>query len=134
MASRYRRLLDYVLRQRRWLLAIFLLTLASSAAAALQPWPMKLLVDYALGDRPAPERLNELLATLGLSAAPRTLVILAAISSLALFALTSALSVALSLCWVSADSEWFTSWQATCSLDCNVCRCCSTVAAASAIH
>lgn len=99
MASRYRRLLGYVLRQRNWLFAIFLLTLTSSAAAALQPWPMKLLVDYALGDGRLPESLSWLLGTVGLSATPRTLVVLAALSSLALFAVTTALGVALSLCW-----------------------------------
>lgn len=58
MASRYRRLLGYVLRQRNWLLAIFFLTLSSSAAAALQPWPMKLLVDDALGDAGIPQLLR----------------------------------------------------------------------------
>lgn len=99
MSSRYRRLLGYVLRQRRWLVAIFLLTLASSAAAALQPWPMKLLVDYALSDASVPEQLTRLLQALGLEATPRVLVVTAALCSVALYALTSALSVALSLCW-----------------------------------
>jgi ATP-binding cassette, subfamily B, bacterial len=97
--GRYRRLLGYVLRQRNWLLAIFLLTLTSSAAAALQPWPMKLLVDYALGDASTPESLTAVLAFVGLEATPRVLVVLAAISSLSLFALTSALGVGLSLSW-----------------------------------
>ena len=97
--SRYRRLLVYVLRQRNWLVAILLLTLTSSAAAALQPWPMKLLVDYALGDAAAPEAIVGLLEIVGLEATPRALVVLAALASVALFGVTSALSVALSLCW-----------------------------------
>ncbi len=99
MASRYRRLLGYVLRQRRWLVAIFLLTLTSSAAAALLPWPMKLLVDYALGDAATPGPLTWLLESVGFEATPRALVVLAGVSSLGLFFLTSALHVGLSLSW-----------------------------------
>ena len=97
--QRYRRLIWYVLRQWRWLAAIFVLTLISSATAALQPWPMKLLVDYALGDAVLPQRIQESVSNLGLTATPTVLVVAAAVASLALFALNSALSVALSLSW-----------------------------------
>lgn len=89
----------YVLRQRYWLAAILLLTLASSGSAALQPWPMKLLVDFALGDAPIPEFVVHLFRTAGLEPTPRALVVAAALASLALFAIASALNVGLSLCW-----------------------------------
>ena len=45
--------LPYVLRQWKWLIAIGVLTLATSGTAALQPWPIKVLVDYALRDTDA---------------------------------------------------------------------------------
>jgi len=44
-----RRLLAYAAPHRRAFVVIGLLTLLSSALAALQPWPMKLLVDHVLG-------------------------------------------------------------------------------------
>jgi ATP-binding cassette subfamily B protein len=97
--DRYKRLLPYVFRQWRFLIAIFVLTIISSAMAALQPWPMKLLVDYALGDSGAPARLANLLSVLELEPTSKTLVILAALCSLCIFAVTSVLSVALSLSW-----------------------------------
>ena len=50
----YLRLAPYVFRQRRWLAAIIALTLIAASTSALQPLPMKLLVDYALGDAATP--------------------------------------------------------------------------------
>jgi ATP-binding cassette subfamily B protein/subfamily B ATP-binding cassette protein MsbA len=97
--SQFGKLLPYVVRQWRWLVAILLLTIASSVASALQPWPMKILVDYALGQAATPTGLIALLDSIGLSANSQSLVILAAVASLALFALTSVLSVGLSLSW-----------------------------------
>lgn len=91
----FRRLLPYALRQWRFLAAILLLTLLSSAAAALQPWPMKLLVDFALSDSEA----QGVFATTSWHPTPTMLVVLAAVASLAVFALTSLLNVALSLSW-----------------------------------
>jgi ATP-binding cassette subfamily B protein/subfamily B ATP-binding cassette protein MsbA len=97
--GRFRKLLPYVVHQWRWLVAILVLTIATSAAGALQPWPMKLLVDYALGDAGAPAVIADLLGAFGLAATPQAMVILAALASIALFALTSALGVGLSLSW-----------------------------------
>ena len=54
---RFRKLLGYVLRQRRMLVVILTCTLAFTATAALEPWPMKLLVDNALGSVAAPDEL-----------------------------------------------------------------------------
>ena len=95
----YRRLIPYALAQRGWLLVILLLTAVSSAAAALQPWPMKLLIDYALRDVEEPRAIATSLVAVGLTPSPLVLVVVAAGASLALFAATSLLSVALSLSW-----------------------------------
>ena len=96
---RYKRLSRYIFRQWRWLVAILVLTVISSATGALQPWPMKLLVDYALGDADVPALLNAGLEAISLSATSTVLVVAAAVGSLLLFALNSALSVGLSLAW-----------------------------------
>ncbi len=102
---RHKRLLPYVFRQWRFLIAIFVLTIASSAMAALQPWPMKLLVDYALGGSPAPARLRSCLETFSLSPTPSVLVAAAAVSSLALFVIGSAMEVTLSFSWTIAGQR-----------------------------
>lgn len=94
-----RRLLTYALRQWRFLVAILLLTLLSSAAAALQPWPMKLLVDYALEGKEVQGALAKFLALLGWAPTPSALVTVAAVASLGVFAIGSALNVALCLSW-----------------------------------
>jgi len=96
---KYGKLIPYALRQWRWLLSIVLLTAASSAVAAAYPWPMKLLVDYALGSAGAPPVLDGVLRSLSVEATPGTLVVLAALASLILFAITSLVGMGLSLSW-----------------------------------
>jgi ABC-type multidrug transport system fused ATPase/permease subunit len=92
--DRYRRLSGYALRQRPGLLLILGLSLAMSAGTALQPWPMKLLVDHALGHAALPTRLRTVLGALSLSPTPEVLVVTVALATLALFALDSALDMA----------------------------------------
>ncbi len=96
---RYWRLIPYMLRQWRWLVAIFFLTGLSSGLAALQPWPMKLLVDYGLSGATLPAFLTPLIDATGQARTPYQLVILAAVSSVVLFALNTIASVALGLSW-----------------------------------
>ena len=102
---RYKRLLPYLRRQWRWLVAIVVLTIISSATAALQPLPMKLLVDYALSDGDLPDLLHRAFRGSGVEATPSALVVAAAVSTVALFVLTSALAVALSVCWTLAGQQ-----------------------------
>lgn len=102
---RYRRLIPYILRQGRWLAAIFILTALSSALAALQPWPMKLLVDFGLSGIMLPAFLQSLMDAMGLPATPMVLVTLAAVASVSLFALNTAISVALSLSWTQGGQR-----------------------------
>lgn len=96
---KFRRLIPYIWRQWRWLVAIFILTSLSSSAAALQPWPMKLLVDDAFGGAKSPSFVRELVAGMGIDVTPMALVVIAAVASLGLFVVNSAISVALSLSW-----------------------------------
>src|SRR5215204_1591560 len=61
----YRRILPYI-RPYWHLAALSVLLIALSAGAALLvPWPLQLLVDNVLGDRPLPPRLGRLLGALG---------------------------------------------------------------------
>jgi hypothetical protein len=47
---KYARVLPYALRQWPMLTGVLAATVAGSAVTALQPWPLKILTDYALGD------------------------------------------------------------------------------------
>jgi ATP-binding cassette subfamily B protein/subfamily B ATP-binding cassette protein MsbA len=96
---RFGKILRYVFREWPMLVAILACTLAFTATAALEPWPMKLLVDYALGGADAPRAVKSALASVGVQVTPSALVIAAALSSLSLFAVNSALGVLMSLAW-----------------------------------
>jgi len=101
----YKPLSKYILRQWPSLLLILLLTGISSAASALQPWPLKLLVDYALGSEAVPEAVRQSLEALSVGITPVVLIVVAACSSLGLFVLQSALDVILSWSWTSAGQR-----------------------------
>ena len=103
--SPYRRLLPYALRQWPLLLAIVGLTIGSSLMVALQPWPLKVLVDYALSGTPPPEVLAGALSRLGLGTGPSVLIVCAGVASLAIFALNSFLDVGLTWGWALAGQR-----------------------------
>ena len=94
-----RRLIPHILRQWPPLAGILALTMANSGLTALEPWPMKVFVDYALGTTAIPGPLGSLLQELSLTAAPTTLIMVAALGSLALFTLRTASSTALGIAW-----------------------------------
>jgi ATP-binding cassette subfamily B protein/subfamily B ATP-binding cassette protein MsbA len=94
---RYLRLIRIAFDQWPALVAIVGLSIVAAAAAALQPWPLKVLVDFAVGPAPPPECLDRALAFLSLSSTPATLLMVAGGASLALFVLNSGLDFGLSL-------------------------------------
>lgn len=102
---RYRPLGKYIWRQWPSLLLILLFTGVSSAASALQPWPLKLLVDYALGNEAVPEAVRGALEALSVGITPVVLIVVAASSSLGLFVIQSGLDVILSWSWTSAGQR-----------------------------
>lgn len=103
--GKLRKLTPYILRQWRSLALIALLTAINSAVAAFQPWPMKLLVDYALKQEAVPSSLDSLLAVLRLPASPMTLLVLAAAASIVLYAIYSALDAGLTWLWSVAGQR-----------------------------
>jgi ATP-binding cassette, subfamily B, bacterial len=102
---KYRRLLPYILRRWPALLAILVLTAGFSLAGALQPWPMKVLVDHALGSAPLPPALRQLLEGFPGGLTPGALVVAAAVASVLLFFLNSVLDVALSWVWTATGQR-----------------------------
>jgi ABC-type multidrug transport system fused ATPase/permease subunit len=99
VAGRYKRLIPYITRQWPSLLAIVALSSLTSLAAALQPLPMKILVDYAIGGRELPSAARSALETLSLDPSAKTLAIAAALGSFGFFALSSLLQTGLTLVW-----------------------------------
>jgi ATP-binding cassette subfamily B protein/subfamily B ATP-binding cassette protein MsbA len=105
MFLRYRRLIAYPAREWRVFAVVLAMTAAGSVAGMAQPWPMKILVDHALGSAPAPAWLADLAASLGASPTPSALVVLAAAAGFGLFVVNSALEVALGLAWTLAGQR-----------------------------
>lgn len=95
------RLLRFAAPHRARLAQLAALTLISALVAALQPWPMKLVVDHVLGSEPLPPGAQEILAPLGLGQSAGALLTLAVAGSLALFALTKATESAILLRWTA---------------------------------
>lgn len=102
---RYRRLLRYPLRQWPTLLGIIGLSVLSSALVALEPWPMKLLVDYALGDAELPHWAANLAVGWAREKQRGPLILVAAATSLLLFLLKSSVSMGLNLAWTLAGQR-----------------------------
>ena len=105
MLYRYRRLIRYPLHHWPWLVAILGLSALISMTAVLQPWPLKILVDYALGAGSVPGWLSSILSTLGMEGGPVELVVIAALASLTIFALSSFLTVSLNWIWASTGQK-----------------------------
>src|SRR5262249_3396082 len=91
--------LAYIFPQWPMLLAILACTLAFTVTAALEPWPMKLLVDHVLGDRGVPQGMQRAFDALGLTATPINLLIVAVLSSLGRFGINGAWTVLVKLGW-----------------------------------
>jgi ATP-binding cassette, subfamily B, bacterial len=94
--GRYRALLAYAWPYRRGWAAIVVATLLTTAVGLLGPWPMKLLVDNVLGDKPLPAAL----ASLPGAGSPETLLLWVVAAGLAVFAAAAALDVVLTYLWI----------------------------------
>ena len=105
MRYKYSKLFQYARRQWPILLAILGLSALAAVVTALQPWPLKLLVDYALGDTPVPEAVHAAMDTLSLQPTPAVLVVAAALSSLGLYALNSGIEAGTRWGWAVAGQR-----------------------------
>ena len=93
--------------RRHWikLVAIIAMTMGAAASSILQPWPMKILVDYALGGVTAPQWLRSALAALSLDPSAGSMIILAGALTLVLFLLNSAFDIGLSWTWMATGQR-----------------------------
>lgn len=105
MAYKYKKIIRYPLRQWPALVAILVFTAMTSAVTVLQPWPLKLLIDYAVGETAVPIFIHTFFKHISLSLTPAVLVIAAAIASLGLFAINSFLEVGLNWTWATTGQR-----------------------------
>jgi len=78
---------------------ISVLTLAAAGLVALQPWPIKLLIDHALEAKPLPPWLESLFRSLSLEPSRGVTLAAVVVGGLVLFALSSAFDAALAWIW-----------------------------------
>jgi len=104
MGHRYTRLMPYIRHQWPALAIILVLTVIAAAVTTLIPWPLKILVDYAIGETALPLPAGEFLGFLSLQPTPLLLIAAASLASIGLFALNSALDVGITWFW-SATSQ-----------------------------
>jgi len=105
MRLSYGRLLPYIIRQWPKFLLIVVLTGAASLIAALEPLPLKLLVDYALGTEKLPAYLTTVAEFKKIGDSRAALVVLAAVASLGYFVSLSVVDALLSWAWMSAGQQ-----------------------------
>ncbi len=103
--TRYSQLIPYLMRQRGKLCLILGLIAVTSAITAIQPLPLKLLVDHALGHSEAPGFVTSILQAVALHPSPAVLILVAALASLGLFAINSAVSAGLLWAQTSAGQS-----------------------------
>jgi ATP-binding cassette subfamily B protein/subfamily B ATP-binding cassette protein MsbA len=94
------RLLHYARARRGAWAFIIAITLLSTAFSVLQPWPMKVLVDHALGHEPMSPALRRVMALLPGTGTPAGVVAWVALAGLVIFAVNSALDVVLTWSWI----------------------------------
>jgi len=82
-----RRLLPYALRRRGSLVIVGLAMVADIGLTVLQPWPLKVLVDNVLEDRPLPAILNDVFVFLPGPASREALLTWVVVATLVLFTL-----------------------------------------------
>jgi ATP-binding cassette subfamily B protein len=96
-------LIRYALREWPALLALVALMPVTSVVAALQPWPLKILVDHGLGSEPVPGWLQTALAVAGLEHGPLPTIFAAAAAAVAVFLLAGLLEAGFTWGWTVAS-------------------------------
>jgi ATP-binding cassette subfamily B protein/subfamily B ATP-binding cassette protein MsbA len=101
----YRRFLRYPARQWRWIAMILVLSATAAVLAALQPLPLKLLVDNALGDAGSPGWLVAALEAVGAEPTVETLVVVAGLTAATIAIIVALVNVSLDLSWEVAGQR-----------------------------
>jgi ATP-binding cassette subfamily B protein/subfamily B ATP-binding cassette protein MsbA len=101
----YSRLSVYVLRQGKSLALIAVCSVLAAALAAAQPWPTKILVDFALGDEAAPRYAIQMSAVFGLELTPLVMVWASVGATLAIFVVGAFIGLGNALAWGAASQR-----------------------------
>ncbi|MEO6456873.1 MAG: ABC transporter ATP-binding protein [Chloroflexia bacterium] len=89
-------LLRYPFRRWSWLLATVVVMLLKIGLDLLKPWPMKILIDYALSGKPVPDVLASVLQQMPGGASRESLITWSVAATILLFLLSWALGLATS--------------------------------------
>ena len=100
----YRAFARYPLRQWRLLLAVVVVAALTASVSAALPWPLKFLADDAFGGHSVPSALRSVLADLSLKPTAAVLVVVAALATVLLYAISAGLEVVLTWAWLSLIS------------------------------
>ena len=97
--QKYCRLIHYARPHWRFFVLIFILTIAASVLAALQPLPLAFLTDHVLGQVPLSSRVRGFFDALSLPPTPEYLLGVTVLGGLVLFALNSVFEIGLTWAW-----------------------------------
>jgi ATP-binding cassette subfamily B protein/subfamily B ATP-binding cassette protein MsbA len=92
-------MLPYVLSQWRGLLVILVLTACMAGVTALLPWPIKIIVDNAVGSVPLPVFVSSYLEDSGIGISAGILIAVAGLLSFSLYAINALLDITLTWIW-----------------------------------
>ncbi len=92
---KYLRLLQYARGRRASLVWILALSLVGAGLGALQPWPLKLLIDHVLGNIPWPGSLQKVFEALSVEPTKGQLLLFVVLGGLGLFVLNAGLDAIL---------------------------------------
>ena len=98
---KFRRLLAYAAPHRRAFCVIGLLTFLSSALAALQPWPVKLLLDQMQGKAYVAVAFEKAFRPLHLNPTPSAFLLVIVLAGLVLFALNCVVELVVTRGWTA---------------------------------
>ena len=103
--GRYRRILSYARPQWQAISIAVLLSIAAAAMVALQPWPLKLLIDFALAGKPLSDALGMFPSIRDDIGSPMTMVVITAAASIVIFAAGELLNAVLTMTWARAGQR-----------------------------
>jgi ATP-binding cassette subfamily B protein/subfamily B ATP-binding cassette protein MsbA len=118
-SHRYRFVAQCALRKRSAFASIIVLNLLLAAIAALTPWPLKLLVDFALGNEGAPDALRAFLTIIPQDMRILAQIVLAGALSILLFSISSVLDFLL-----TTRSSWLSQGMMYETASCVIDKCC----------
>jgi ATP-binding cassette subfamily B protein/subfamily B ATP-binding cassette protein MsbA len=105
LPGHYQRVLAMARSEWKALAVVAVLSGFAAGLAAVQPWTLKILTDYGLGDVAVPTWLDGLVQQAGIGSGRMQLIIAAAVSSVLIFAASAAIDGALTIVWSAAGQR-----------------------------